>query len=304
MSRLKERMAATSPNAQTVGMSPVPPHKARSRVRVIVLVLVFLIDALVALPLGWVAEKNHLAGGVVSLFTSSWPQTASRTQPRLPLPARGSTSTLTPTPTPSPSPSPSPFPSEVSEDTFQRPNQLFWGTASGGGSWLADASTSPAFAIADRVGQVTASSGTFTALLGPRLTNAELMVTLSISRFNGENNMGAVLHWRDTTHWYKVYLNGESLVLIKRDASQTLQLGSVPFPAQPGLRYSLLVQVRGTVFLAKAWPASSSEPASWELRVADQSATWFSGYGGLRMYYLSRGSVTTTVAFFRETRTL
>ncbi len=116
--------------------------------------------------------------------------------------------------------------------------------------------------------------------------------------------MGALLHWRDTAHWYKVYLNGESLVLIKRDASQTLQLGSVPFPAQPGLRYSLLVQVRGTVFLAKAWPASSSEPASWELRVADQSATWFSGYGGLRMYYLSRGSVTTTVAFFRETRTL
>ena len=187
---------------------------------------------------------------------------------------------------------------------LQRPNQLFWGTASGGGSWLADASTSPAFAIADRVGQVTASSGTFTALLGPRLANAELMVTLSISRFNGENNMGAVLHWRDTTHWYKVYLNGESLVLIKRDASQTLQLGSVPFPAQPGLRYSLLVQVRGAVILAKAWPALSSEPASWELRVADQSATWFSGYGGLRMYYLSRGSVTTTVAFFRETRTL
>jgi hypothetical protein len=68
MSRLKERMAATSPNAQTVGMSPVPPHKARSSVRVIVLVLVFLIDALVALPLGWAAGKNHLAGGVVSLL--------------------------------------------------------------------------------------------------------------------------------------------------------------------------------------------------------------------------------------------
>ena len=294
MSRLKERMASASPNAQTVRMSPVPLHHARSRVRVVLLVLVFLVDSLVAIPLGWAAEKNHLASDVVSLFTSSWPQTASQRQPRF----------SRPSPAPSPSPSPSPFPSEVSEDTFQRPNQLFWGTASGGGLWLADASTSPAFAIADQEGQVTASSGTFTALLGPRLANAELMVTLSISRFNGENNMGAVLHWRDSSHWYKVYLDGESLVLIKRDTSQTIQLGSVPFPAQPGLRYSLLVQVRGTVFLAKAWPASSSEPASWELSVADQSSIWFSGYGGLRMYYLSRGSVTTTVAFFREARTL
>lgn len=223
--------------------------------------------------------KKHLASDVVSLVTSSWPQTANRTQPRPPLPARASTSTRTPTPTPISSPSPSPFPSEVSEDTFQRPNQLFWGNASGGGSWLADASTRPAFAIADQVGLVTASSGTFTALLGPRLATAQLMVILSVSQFNRENNVGAVLHWKDTTHWYKVYLNGESLVLIKRDASQTLQLGSVPFPAQPGLRYSLLVQVRGTVFLAKAWPASESEPANWDLRVADQSATWVSGYG-------------------------
>jgi len=152
------------------------------------------------------------------------------------------------------------------------------------------------------MGLVTAANGTFTALLGPRLANAELMVTLSISQFNGENNMGAVLHWEGARHWYKIYLDGESLVLIKRDAAQTLQLGSVPFPAQPGIRYSLLAQVRGTVFLAKVWPADSQEPSGWELHVADPSATWLSGYGGVRMYYLSRGSVTTTVAFFRETR--
>lgn len=168
---------------------------------------------------------------------------------------------------------------------------------------MADASTSPAFAIAGQAGLISAASGTYTALLGPRLGDAEVMVTLSINQFNGENNMGAILHWNSSTRWYKAYLDGERLVLIKRDASQTLQLGSIPFPAQPGLRYSLLVQVRGMVFLAKAWPAASSEPAGWELRVTDPSASWFSGYGGLRMYYLSRGSVTTMVAFFRETRT-
>ncbi len=118
--------------------------------------------------------------------------------------------------------------------------------------------------------------------------------------------MGAVLHWKDTTHWYKVYLNGESLVLIKRDASQTLQLGSVPFPAQPGLRYSLLVQVRGTVFLAKAWPASESEPANWDLRVADQSATWVSGYGRILSgdTHSLRGGGSTTGCLVGERNSL
>ncbi len=63
-------------------------------------------------------------------FSSSGPQTARRTQPHCPclhaLPAQRSHRRLRAAPRLT-----APYPAEVSEDTFQRPNQLFWGMASG-----------------------------------------------------------------------------------------------------------------------------------------------------------------------------
>lgn len=296
MGRLKSEKTSASSSAQTAPMLAAPPRRPIARVRLIVLVVVLVVDALVALPLGWMSAKYHVANDLVSLFSSSGQEFQS-TAPWL---ARAPSPTLDLPP--ARSPSPSPLPAEVWEDTFQRPDQLFWGMATGGGSWMADASTNPAFSIADQTGLVSAASGAYTALLGPRLANAELLVTFSISQFNGENNMGEVLEYAGATRWYKLYLDGESLVLIKRDAAHTFQLGSFPFPARPGLRYNLLAQVRGAVFLAKVWPADSPVPANWELRVADPSATWSSGYSGVRMYFASRDTITSTVDFFREER--
>src|SRR5947208_17088576 len=56
---------------------------------------------------------------------------------------------LTPTPTPSPRPTPTntPPPAFSVQDTFQRPNQTYWGTASNGMTWGGDANSSSSFSI-------------------------------------------------------------------------------------------------------------------------------------------------------------
>src|SRR5947209_6751575 len=49
----------------------------------------------------------------------------------------------------------SPFESVLVQDSFQRPNQTFWGSASDGQAWVGDAMGSAHFFIVNNMGQVT-----------------------------------------------------------------------------------------------------------------------------------------------------
>ena len=88
----------------------------------------------------------------------------------------------------------------IAQDTFQRPNQVHWGTASDGDTWGGAAHSQSAFSIFNNTGQVSNSSGTYYATLGPTATDAEVLFSGSQGSF-GKTNLGAVLRWTDTKDW-------------------------------------------------------------------------------------------------------
>jgi hypothetical protein len=56
--------------------------------------------------------------------------------------------------------------------------------------------------------------------------------------------------------------------------------------------------VIGTMLLAKAWQANTTEPASWMISANDNDATFSSGTGGLRPQL--NQDVTLNVTMFQE----
>ena len=188
---------------------------------------------------------------------------------------------------------PSRGPSLLAQDTFARADQLFWGRASDGMLWGGDASNSPAFAIGGGAGTITGGVGFFTALLGPGEANAEEEVSASLSRWNfGRENFGAVLRYSDN-NYYKAYLDGIQLVLMKRVGGKSVTLGAVPFTARDGVSYTIRFRALGAQLLARAWLTSAAEPGTWMVSVTDGSLA--SGFGGLRVL-LERGSVARVTA--------
>lgn len=183
----------------------------------------------------------------------------------------------------------------LAQDSFQRMNQALWGTASDGTSWNGDANSQQqqnAFSIIGKAGVITNTQGTLNALLGPTLPNAEVLVSGSINRFGGTANFGAVLRWTDKNHWYKAYIDGKSLVIVKRLNAVSTILTMLPFPAQNNTLYSIRFRAVGTNLLAKAWVATNAEPTNWQVNATDAALT--TGQGGVRVLILSNDVITIT----------
>ncbi len=206
------------------------------------------------------------------------------------------------TPTPSPSPTLTPSPSTtpgttLAQDTFQRPNQLFWGTASDQQVWGANANTNKVFTINNNAGQVAASSSTsYNATLGPVATDAEAQFSGTLSSFVG-SNLGAVLRWIDSKNWYKAYIDGSSLVLQKKVNGTLTRLTSAAFPATNGASYTLLFSVVGQTLSASVWPTGGSQPGSWMVTTTDSDLS--SGFCGLHMLVAS--GVIADITSFQAT---
>ncbi|HLQ28260.1 MAG TPA: hypothetical protein VK140_03370, partial [Ktedonobacteraceae bacterium] len=208
-----------------------------------------------------------------------------------------------PTVTPSPSPTvtmtplPSPTPGSIlAQDTFQRPNQALWGTASDGHTWGGDANTVSVFSIVNNTGQVSNSATSYSAILGPAATNAEVLFSGSMSSYSN-NNLGAVLRWTNGNNWYKAYINGTSLVAQKKVNGATTIIGSASFTATAGTSYTLRFRVVGTTLYAKVWQTGTTEPINWMIMVTDTSFS--SGFCGLRM--LAQSGATATYTSFLAT---
>jgi streptogramin lyase len=176
-------------------------------------------------------------------------------------------------------------------DTFQRASQALWGTASDGQTWGGDANTKSPFSISGNAGVVSNTSGnTYSAVLGPTATNAEVYATGSMSSF-ASSNFGPVLRWTDGNDWYKAYIDGQNLVLQKKVAGNASILVSVPFAATPGTSYTIHFRVVGSTLTANVWASSGTEPAGWMTTATDTSLT--SGYCGLR-FLVNSGTATIT----------
>lgn len=184
----------------------------------------------------------------------------------------------------------------LSQDTFQRPDQLFWGRASDGHLWGADAITRNAFSIAGRTGEVANGHGALDATIGQPITDAEVEFSGSISQF-AQSNIGAVLRWADTNDWYKSYIDGSNLVVLKRVAGMATRLGAFPFTAKAGELYTMRFRIKGTALSAKVWQQGSAEPPNWMITAMDD--TFQSGYGGLRI--LLENGIVAKITSFKET---
>jgi hypothetical protein len=172
----------------------------------------------------------------------------------------------------------------LARDTFQRPDQAFWGTASDGRVWVGDANTVNAFSIVQHAGQVDQQQGIFNAILGPTTTDAEVVISASINHLNPNSvNVGTVLRWTDNNNWYKAFINGTELVILKRFQGSTIQLGAIPFSAQSGQSYTLRFRALGATLFARVWRSNDPEPTAWMLTCTDTGTLLLSGSGGLRL---------------------
>ncbi|WP_069804002.1 hypothetical protein [Thermogemmatispora onikobensis] len=192
--------------------------------------------------------------------------------------------------------SPTALPADLSllaADTFHRPDQRGWGTASDGHPWQGDARLSSIFAVSHQEGQLSNGQGAYNAILGPTFSDGEVFFTGAINRFQ-QANLGAVLRWMDTNNWYKAYIDGRQLVLLKSSGGMQTRLASVPFSAQANRFYSLRFRIQGDRLQARAWLAGTPEPSQWQVSARD--STFQSGFGGLRLV-LAQGSAISISTF-------
>jgi hypothetical protein len=190
----------------------------------------------------------------------------------------------------------------IAQDTFQRNNQLLWGTASDGNRWAGDANAVQAFSIQQHSGQIATSKGALNAVLGPVNANEQVVSTVSINRFSdGTANIGVVLRWSDANDWYKAYINGTQLILLKSVAGKQTQLQTISFVAQAGQKYTLRFQCNGAQLLVKAWMDGQAEPQQWMIDVADN--TLQSGRAGLRAVLVAGTVIRITKFMVQATGT-
>ncbi len=199
-------------------------------------------------------------------------------------PTPSTTATITPTATSTPG-------TTLAQDTFQRGNQTYWGKASDGHTWGGDANSSNVFSISGNTGKVSNGSTSYSAVLGPVATNAQVLFSGTMSSFSS-TNLGGVLRWTDGNDWYKAYIDGTNLIVQKKVKGTTTVLGQVSFAATAGTSYSLRFSVIGTTLAAKVWKTGNAEPTNWMVTVTDSSLQ--SGYCGLRMQVQSSAVATYT----------
>jgi streptogramin lyase len=216
--------------------------------------------------------------------TSTPTQTPTTTSTSAPTPTTTSTSTPTPTPTPG---------TTLATDTFQHATQPHWGTASDGQTWGGDANSQTAFSVSGNTGLVSNTGGaSYSAVLGPTASNAEVFATGSLSSFSN-SNFGDVLRWTDGNNWYKAYIEGAHLIIQKKVAGTTTILASVTFAATAGSSYTIHFRVVGSTLTANVWASSGSEPSGWMATASD--STLASGSCGMR--FLTQGGTATITSF-------
>ena len=203
--------------------------------------------------------------------------------------------TSTPSPTTSPSAVASATPSPgmtLAQDSFQRANQTYWGTATDGRVWGGDANGNSRFSVLNQTGQVsTKATYSYGASLGPGVTNAEVLFSGSIGSFSG-TNLGAILRWTDSQDWYKAFIDGSNLVIQKKVNGTLTKLKSVAFAATAGTSYTLRFNATGSTLSASVWPTSGSDPGFWMVTAQDSDHS--SGNCGLHTLLQSGGTVTFT----------
>ena len=207
-----------------------------------------------------------------------------------------------------------PIPTPLATDTFQRPNQQYWGTASDGHAWGGGAGNNSIFNIVSDTGQVSDGNGSsYNGTLGGNAPNEDVVFTGSLSNvtINGySNRLGAVLRYIDSNDFYYAYIDsnnsdGSQYLVVSKKITGTqgetvLQKFVLPFPVANNTSYTLKFAIVNTTLLAKAWVTGNQEP-DWEITYTDTTSPLESpGICGVRML-LQNSQPTVTYTSFAAT---
>ena len=180
----------------------------------------------------------------------------------------------------------------LAKDTFQRQNQALWGTASDGHQWGGDANTKPFFSINGLKGQIAGGQGGLDAVVGLPTDNVDITVSGSVNQFGDNVNLGVVLRWTDANNYYKAFIDGNHLSILRNVNGQTLMLKLMDVVTNPGVVQTLRFRSLGTMLFAKVWPIGTTEPQNWMLIVDDQTFT--TGQFGIRVFEQPTTVITIT----------
>lgn len=169
----------------------------------------------------------------------------------------------------------------LAQDTFQRNNQQLWGNASDGNSWGGDANTIGVFSINNATGQIAHGNGAVDATLGPEQSNVDVLIRGSVNYFGSGANLGVVLRWSNAQNWYKAFVDGQSLTILKSVKGVSSQLRTIPFAAQGGRMYAIRFRAIGAMLFVRAWRSDMQEPNQWMIVTSDLNLT--SGKAGIRV---------------------
>lgn len=191
----------------------------------------------------------------------------------------------------------------MAQDSFHRPDQPFWGTASDGQMWSGQANRSRAFRIDHNQGVVQregAPTTSYDAFLGKPVLDGESDATFALfpSSSTARCVFAIYLRWQNAGTWDRLMVTGSMLNLSRAIGGHIQHLLAQPFLARARVWYTLRFRATGSYLFASVWSANAPAPAHWLLIIHDAVSTT-AGLGGLH-FVLARGA-SIHVASFLET---
>jgi hypothetical protein len=114
----------------------------------------------------------------------------------------------------------------------------------------------------------------------------------------GPSTLGAVLRWSDPNDLYKVYLDGQNLVLLRAMDGMVTPLQIISFPARDGAFYTFRFSATGSRLSAMVWPSDQPAPAGWQISISDSALS--TGRAGVRA--LVQNGAQARITSFQEVR--
>jgi hypothetical protein len=196
----------------------------------------------------------------------------------------------------------------VAQDNFQHDaNTASWTTASDGKSrWEGDVGNGD-FTLQNGVGLIAQSqknravNGLYlTALLGSTWQDSTITAEMTLQDYRSDlqANDGVVLRYKNPSpatgnqsQYYKAYLDGEHLIVLRKSAGVMTILKSTPFQTIAGQRYTLTFSANGSQLIAQAWQTTNGNPGTLsqnngtgqKVTLQVQDSTLTSGQDGLRI---------------------
>jgi hypothetical protein len=129
-------------------------------------------------------------------------------------------------------------------------------------------------------------------VIGLPTANVDVTISGSVNQFGNNVNLGTVLRWTDLNNFYKAFIDGNHLSILKSVNGQTSILKQMDVTTSAGVAQTLRFRSLGTMLFAKVWPSGTTEPQNWMLVVGDQTFT--TGQFGIRVFAQPTTMITIT----------